>query len=631
MISRGPGRAAVLVRGVVAVGAVLVLAACAGIPSEGPVVPGRPAGKDAGLGLYQVIPDGPQPGATPQQSVTGFLRAATGFADDHRIARSFLAPSRRLAWRPDTSVVVYPAQNPPTPVLVDETGAHPTATPAATTPAVASPKASAAKSGPLAADPGRDRDLAGTATVRVNVPVLATIDGNGRYTTARPGTHREVTYGLVRINGEWRIDKVPDGILISTNDFGVTFRDFPVYFAASGQRFLVPDIHWFPANNTEALPTALVRALLAGPPSWLAPAVTTGVPSGTQMAVSAVVVSGDVATVDLTERARSAMPEQRQLLALQLRETLDGVPGFDGRVKITAGGADLDVPTVGWSVDTPGESSAGPQVDPSVDSRPVVLNSKGHLARVEGPQRLVPVTGVDGLAVPGASRPAMSSDGTAYAVLGAQRKELLLQLPGMPQATVAVRGRDLTAPSFDPYGWVWASPEQNNGKLYAARTDTGPTVVTAPWLAGYVVASARVSRDGARLLIAARRPATSSAYLFVSGIARAADGRPEAITEPLSLVPDLASAIDAAWVDEDQVVVLGRRSGPLAPDQTKEQPLVVQVGGAIESTTPAPGATSITAGNGTLTLMVGNAQGLMTRAGDKWELTPGGHWPAFPG
>jgi len=55
------------------------------------------------------------------------------------------------------------------------------------------------------------------------------------------------------------------------------------------------------------------------------------------------------------------------------------------------------------------------------------------------------------------------------------------------------------------------------------------------------------------------------------------------------------------------------------------------VGGAIEPTSPAPGATSITAGNGVLTLVTGNAQGLMTRAGDKWELTPGGHWPVFPG
>jgi hypothetical protein len=96
------------------------------------------------------------------------------------------------------------------------------------------------------------------------------------------------------------------------------------------------------------------------------------------MAVNAVVVSGDVATVDLTERARSASPEQRQLLALQLRETLDGFPSFAGTVKITAAGADFDVPTGGWSVDAPGESSAGPRVDPSVDPRPLVLNPKGR-------------------------------------------------------------------------------------------------------------------------------------------------------------------------------------------------------------------------------------------------------------
>lgn len=645
-------RAAALARGVVAAGAVIVLAACAGIPREGPVVPGRPAGKDPSEGMYQLVQDGPQPGATPEQSVTGFLRAATGFRDDHRVARSFLAQSRRLAWQPDSSVVVYSGQNPPpTPVLVDQTGASvtgapatPSATPAATSSAAPSAAASAApsaapspttqpsaQSGPRAADPGRDRDLAGRATVRVTVSVVATIDGDGRYSPAPPGTRREVTYGLVRVDGEWRIDKVPDGILISTTDFRVTFQNYPVYFADSGRRFLVPDIHWFPGNNSAAVPTALVRALLAGPAPWLAPAVTTGVPAGTQMAVKAVVVSGDVATVDLTDRARSAEPEERQLLALQLRETL---AGFANTVKITVGGADYDVPTGGWSADAPGdlgESSAGPRVDPSVDSRPVVLDAKGHLARVEGPQRLVPVTGVDGLAVPGASRPAMSSDGTAYAVLGPQRKQLLLQLPGTSEASVVLNGRDLTAPSFDPSGWVWTSPAQNTGRLYAARAGSPASEVAAPWLKGFVVASARVSRDGARLLVVARKSGTASVFLFVAGIARAQDGMPEAVTEPLSLVPDLTSALDAAWVDEDEVVVLGRRSGMLTPEQTQEQPWVVQVGGSIDPTTPAPGATSITAGNGSLTLMAGNAQGIMTRVGQKWEVTPGGHWPAFAG
>jgi hypothetical protein len=621
-------RAAALARGVVAASAVLVLAACAGIPREGPVVPGRPAGKDPSEGMYQLIQDGPQSGATPEQSVTDFLRAATGFRDDHRVARSFLAPSRRLAWRPDASVAVYPGQSPPTPVLVDQTGTSATDAPA-TPSATASPQTlPSEQSSPLAADPGRDRDLAGRATVRVNVPVLATIDGDGRYWPASPGARREVTYGLVRVDGEWRIDAVPDGILISTTDFGVTFQDYPVYFADSGRRYLVPDVHWFPGNNSAAVPTALVRALLAGPAPWLAPGVRTGVPEGTQMEVNAVVVSGNVATVDLNDRARSAEPDERQLLALQLRETL---AGFASTVKITVRGADFDVPTGGWSVDTPGESSAGPRVDPSVDSRPVVMNSKGRLARVEGQQRLVPVTGVDGLAVPGASRPAMSSDGTAYAVLGPQRGQLLLQLPGTSEASVVVTGRNLTAPSFDPSGWVWVSPEQNNGRLYAGRIDTPASEVAAPWLAGFLVSSARVSRDGARLLVAARKAGTPSAFLFVAGIARAEDGKPEAVTEPLSLVPDLTSAVDAAWVDEDQVVVLGRRSGTLTVEQRQEQPWIVRIGGSIEPTTPAPGATSITAGNGALTLVAGNAQGLMTRAGQKWEVTPGGYWPAFPG
>jgi hypothetical protein len=628
------GRFARATRVVVAAVAVLSLPACMGIPREGPVMPGRPAGKDPNEGVYQIIPDGPAPGGTPEETVVGFVRAAGGFSDDHRVARSFLSPARRVAWRPDAIVDVYPGTL-PAPRVLQQTGTAtaPGTRPSATSPvrtpspgAAVSPSPSAPAAAPSStagsgssADPDRDRDGAGRATVAVDVPVEATVDDDARYTARPAGTRRTVTYELVRVGGEWRIDIVPDGILISAQDFGVTFRSFAVYFPDAGRRYLVPDIHWFPYTNTAAVPTALVRALLAGPAKWLAPAVTTGAPPGTRMAVNSVVVSARTATVDLNDAALDASPDERQLLALQLRETLSG---FAQGVKITVQGADYDVPTGGWTGES-GELASGLRVDPPVDGRPIVLDAAGRLARVEGSE-VVPVKGVEKLAVAGASRPATSSDGTAFAVLGPLRQSLLVQLPGTAEATTVIRDQpDLTAPSFDPQGWVWTSPGTNRGALYAARVD-GVASVAAPWLNGYQVESVRASRDGARLLIGARRG--NRAAVFAAAVRREPDGKPAEVMPPLSLIPDLESVTDAAWIMEGQVAVLGRKAGSSA-----QAMWVVRVGGDIKAVTSAPGATSITAGYGEQTLVAGNAGGMLTRAGEEWETTPGALWPAFPG
>jgi len=596
-------------------------------------MPGRPAGKDPNEGVYQIIPDGPAPGGTPEETVVGFVRAAGGFSDDHRVARSFLSPARRVVWRPDAVVDVYPGTLPP-PRVLEQTGTatapgtRPSATSPARTPSPGAavpptPGASSAAASPStagsAADSARDRDGAGRATVAVDVPVEATVDDDARYTARPAGTRRTVSYELVRVGGEWRIDTLPDGILISAQDFGVTFRSFPVYFPDAGRRYLVPDIHWFPYTNTAAVPTALVRALLTGPAEWLAPAVTTGAPPGTRMAVNAVVVSALTATVDLNDAALDASPDERQLLALQLRATLSG---FAQGVKITVQGADYDVPS-GGQAGASGEAASGPRVDPPVDPRPIVLDAAGRLARVEG-SRVVPVKGVEKLAVAGASRPATSSDGTAFAVLGPLRQSLLVQLPGTAEATTVIRDQlDLTAPSFDPQGWVWTSPGTNRGVLYAARVD-GVASVAAPWLNGFQVESVRASRDGARLLIGARRG--NRAAVFAAAVRRQPDGKPAEVMPPLSLIPDLESVTDAAWVTEGQVAVLGHKIGSSA-----QETWVVRVGGDINAVTSAPGATSITAGKGEQTLVAGNPSGMLTRAGDEWETIPGALWPAFAG
>jgi Lipoprotein LpqB beta-propeller domain/Sporulation and spore germination len=336
-----------------------------------------------------------------------------------------------------------------------------------------------------------------------------------------------------------------------------------------------------------------------------------------------VVVNGDVATVDLTDPVRAADARQRQLLLSQLEATL-GQLNTIGGVQITVRRLAFDIPSGSSdSTDPSQQPPVQPVADPRVDSRPVVIDSRGRVARLVGSEVQL-VKGVGDLsAVPGANRPAVSSDSSAYAVLNADRSKLLIQLPGTKMITL-VKSAGLTAPSFDPLGWVWTAPAANTGWVYAAGLDSLKLKVLAPWMKNFQVVSLRISRDGTRAAVAIRYRGV--AHLFLSGVVRDAEGRPQSLTQPIGLVPDLQTVTDVAWVDEDQLVVLGKRKA--APG---ERPWVVQIGGQIESSTPVPGADSIAAGNGEPSLMAGTPKGTEARSGALWDPVSSARWPAFPG
>jgi Lipoprotein LpqB beta-propeller domain/Sporulation and spore germination len=617
-MSRLRRRAVPRALGLLLVGA--VLSACAVIPSSGPVVPGRVVNEDPRDGVVQVISDDPQPGATAAGIVNGFLLAAADFRDDHRVARNYLTPQRRLTWRPDASVSVYPSES--SLKVRTVTDPAPSSSP--------SPSASLPSAGVSTAPANQAQGHASarpiTTKITVSTPVEARIDVDGRYRLAPPGDQVSRTFTLVKTGGEWRIDALSDGILIADNDFAVTFRPFKVYFTDPTGRYLVPDLHWFAGTRDQPgsakLPTALVRVLLEGPPPWLRGAVVSGAPDQTRMAVAAVVVSGDVATVDLTDPVRAADTRQRQLLISQLEATL-GQLSTIGAVQITVRRLAFDVPSGSSESADPSQPPAQPVADPRVDGRPVVIDGKGRLARLDdGTLQLVKdVAGLS--AVPGANRPAVSSDSSAYAVLSADRSKLLVQLPGT-KVVILVKAAELTAPSFDPLGWVWTAPGANTGWVYASGLDSGKVKVQAPWMKNFQVVSLRISRDGTRAAIAVRYRGV--AHLFLSGVIRDAQGRPQSLTQPIGLVPDLRTVTDVAWVDEDHVVVLGKREA--IPG---ERPWVVQIGGSIESSTAVPDADSIAAGNGDLTLIAGTPKGVEMRSGALWYRVSSARWPAFPG
>ena len=108
----GPGQPAVRAgrgtgRALLCLVLLLALAGC-GLPRAGGVQrPGEVAAEQRLPEPINVLPPGPQPGATPEEVVLGFLAAQSSGRDRHGIARSFLAPDARAGWRDDAGVVVH--------------------------------------------------------------------------------------------------------------------------------------------------------------------------------------------------------------------------------------------------------------------------------------------------------------------------------------------------------------------------------------------------------------------------------------------------------------------------------------------------------------------------------------------
>lgn len=581
----------------------LATAGCAGIPTSGPVVVGRPVG-DVPRAPLRISGAQPKAGAGPGDIVRGFLRAAADLADDRNIARMFLAGPRQDSWRPDASVVIYAGDSSLT---------------SARSPADGVPSATATV--PVTPDPP---DEGSRVTVTVRVPVLARVNGNGEYLISAPGDVEIRRFGLVARSGQWRIDTLADGSILTKADFDTTYSDLPVYFPDPTGGWLVPDVRWFPVGGATA--TVLVKAVLSGPSPWLARAVTTGVPEGTQLTASSVPVREGVAMVDLTGAARKADPMHRQMLQAQLMNTLAVLPQISParveRVAITVESKTFDIPRTSDGAvanGRPGEPSPRLLIDPVVDEAPLVVD-RGRIMRLKGRQ-LTAVEGLDALSGPALSWPAIATDGTAYAGLVGGTQLVYAVAGGKATSLVAGLG-PLTPPSFDPLGWVWTAATTGAG-VRAGRPDRGLRAVpTVDWPAGMSVTSLRISRDGTRALVSGQN--ARGGLLFVCAVERDRGLAPVRLGPPRVVLPDLSSARSAAWLDQRRVVVLGRSgSGP-------QQSWRVEIGGDAEATPPIPGNVSaLTAGNGEIYAAL--PDGVLQLSLTIWVKVTAARWPALPG
>jgi hypothetical protein len=531
---------------------VAALAGCASIPTSGAVNAGDPRPREESVDL-EVLPRGPQTGQTQQQILDGFIEAAASPRGNYEIAREYLTPAFAGEWASDAGTIID--------VLAD-----------------------------------RGFSQLGENAIRVQAVPSGNLAPNGQYLEAVTTAPVQLEYAFEQVDGEWRISRAPEGLLIDETTFRLVYREYTLAFFDPQYRFVVPDARWFAGR--ESAQTSIVRALLEGPVEWLAPGVVSAIPEDVALDPATVPVNDGVAEVSFAGAAFDNL-QTVQRMQYQLEQSLAGVRNVSD-VRLSLNGSTQQVP------DLESEPERAPRIDP----RPVVYDGEsfGHLAG----------TGDEVLGIPGISEQvvalepsgaALGPGGTAAAV----RATGGVYLVRAEEDAVPLDPRDgLITPALDVDDVVWSVPADAPDALaWFAVDGTASEQIPVPWSASRIQAI-ELSRDGTR--IAALLADGARTRVVVASIERDEDGLPVALGPvALELAGTAGEPLDLAWLDAGTL-------GVLSASATGAR-LGLQEIGAPDTVGEAPeGAVQLDGANSQRDLRVLTSDGdLATRAGVGWQ------------
>src|SRR5699024_11767378 len=73
---------------------------------------------------------------------------------------------------------------------------------------------------------------------------VGTLDEAGVLELADDGATQNFEFSLVQVDGQWRIDELPDGITLDSAQFRALFNTQPLYFYDPTYTYAVPDVRW---------------------------------------------------------------------------------------------------------------------------------------------------------------------------------------------------------------------------------------------------------------------------------------------------------------------------------------------------------------------------------------------------
>ena len=490
---------------------VLVLAAlagCASVPTSSPVQVLRRVGE----GDTPVLPPGPVAGSNALDLVRGFVYASGSSPDRHGAARRFLAPEAGN-WDDGVGVTVLDEQfDTVYPITVDPEGE--------------------------------------TRTVRIRGTALGRLTPGGWFEAAQAPV--QVDVGVVRREGQWRIARLPAGVLVRLSDLRANYRTVKSWFVDPVRGVAVPDLRYLPGSPARAQAARAMELLLAGPSTALQGAAVSMLPPGAQLRSNVAVSPEGALIVDLTQLGE-LNETGRRLLAAQVVLSLGEVSV--GRVRLLVDGAPLLADRPDLTRDDIASLVAEPAPTATVPAL-VVYGGRVHRVAAGQPDTLLPgPVGDGGLTVRSA---ASSQQGGRIAVVAADgpRVQLMTGGPDGAARPVGLEASVMTRPSWAPGGAeVWTVLDSTavtrvrftgDGTPQIGRVDATALTALGP------VDDLRLSRDGLRVAAVVR------GRLYAAAVARDPDGD-VGIRNVRSLrATDLGDVVAADWRAAETVVAVSR-------------------------------------------------------------------------
>jgi hypothetical protein len=530
------------VRTATAAALVLMLAGCATMPDSG--TPGGSAdsqGNDSLNSQVVIIAVPPAVDEKPSELLSDFLADQTTDEATFATARQYLMSSS-VPWQPQQKVTVL--------------------------------------------ENIRQRTTASTAnseTLVVTGQEEAALDSRGvitAYGTASgsaPEAQETFTFAK-NAKGQWRITSLPDGLILSQQDFQRLYESGDLYFPAktpvdSGELPpLVADPIWL-RSRIDPL-TDAARELLEGPTAWLDPVVAPGAGSGISLAAPVTVGSDNVASVylkgpdsSLLSTANSCYELASQLYSTLVSVSTDQAPQAWPGVKSVQlfSGSDQQAACT--------EGSGNPYALTTGDTA-YFVGSSGHLmslnvvsgasARVAGLLEPSAAGGIGAFAVePGA--------GSDVAVVTPDGQDLYVSTltaaaaPGQPTLAVSFKGTGgvIGSPSWDSTGTLWVTdsdPAAASSVMAVSGAAGRPEPVSVQGLpAGWSVTGLKVADDGARIALIVSS-GSGAQQVEVGRVERSGTASAEKLT--VSGVHPVAEALTSvtsmSWADDDSLIVLGQ-------------------------------------------------------------------------